>query len=348
VARCLSYAEAVLEATSQEMERDDGVIVLGLGVDDVLGTYGTTKGLAARFGAQRVFGTPLSEDAMTGVAIGAAQAGLRPIHVHARMDFLLLAMNQLVNIAAKSRYMFGGAVRTPLVIRAIVGRGWGQGGQHSQALHSFMMHVPGIKVCAPSTPHAAKGCLISAIRDDNPVVFMEHRMLYPSQGNVPDDPYEVALGAAHILARGTDVTLVGISHAAQECLRARSLLAAAGIDAEVIDPVSLSPLDTRTVCESAERTGALLVVDVGWTVCGAGSEIALSVVEQLGTGAVPRIGRMGLQPTTCPTSRPLQELFYPTPESIAASAYRLATGEAPAPDFTAETSPELAEFKGPF
>src|SRR5436309_10952081 len=220
------------------MTRDPSVIVLGLGVDDFKGLYGTTRGLQDEFGTERVFDTPLSEYGMTGVAIGAAMAGLRPIHVHIRMDFVLLAMNQIVNMAAKARYMYGGAVSVPIVVRSIIGRSWGQGPQHSQALHALFMHIPGLRVVAPSTPYDAKGCLIMSIRDDNPVMFIEHRMLHSQVGHVPEESYAVPLGKARVLADGTDVTLVGISWMAVECMRARSYLAQIGISAEVIDPVS--------------------------------------------------------------------------------------------------------------
>src|SRR5579864_6178935 len=183
--RTLSYVDAVREATDLEMARDPAVILFGLDVDDPKAIQGTTRGLVEKFGSQRVFGTPLSEDAMTGAAIGMAQAGLRPIHVHIRMDFLMLAMNQLVNVAAKSRYMFGGKVALPVVVRSMIGKSWGQGAQHSQGLYSFFMHVPGLKVVAPTTPYDAKGCLIEAIRDDNPVMFIEHRLLHYQVGFVP-------------------------------------------------------------------------------------------------------------------------------------------------------------------
>src|SRR5207253_3039893 len=170
--RKLSYVEAIREAIDTEMERDPAVVLFGLDVDDPKAIQGTTRGLAEKYGPERVFGTPLSEDAMTGAAIGMALAGLRPIHVHIRMDFLLLAMNQLVNIAAKSRYMYGGQVSVPIVVRSVIGRSWGQGAQHSQGLHSYFVHVPGLKVVAPSTPYDAKGCLIASIRDNDPVMFV--------------------------------------------------------------------------------------------------------------------------------------------------------------------------------
>src|SRR5437762_6399769 len=208
--RTLSCVEAVSEATDREMARDPSVVVFGLDVDDPKAIQGTTRGLLEKFGPERVFGTPLSEDAMTGAAIGMALAGLRPIHVHIRMDFLLLAMNQLVNVAAKARYTYGGAVSVPLVVRAMIGKSWGQGAQHSQGLHSYFMHVPGLKVVAPTTPFDAKGCLIAAIRDDNPVLYVEHRLLHFQKGPVPEESYAVAPGKARVTATGADVTLVGI------------------------------------------------------------------------------------------------------------------------------------------
>src|SRR3990170_7876371 len=229
------------------MDRDPSVVVMGLGVEDPKPIYGTTRGLAERFGADRVFNTPLAEEGMTGVAIGAALAGLRPIHVHIRMDFVLLAMNQLINIAAKVRYMYGGTVAVPIVVRSIIGRSWGQGAQHSQGLQSLFMHIPGLRVVAPTNPYDAKGCLIQAIRDGDPVIYVEHRILHFQKGLVPESEYAVPSGKARVLAQGEDITLVGISYMLLECLRARDYLAAAGIEAEVIDPVWLSPLDIDTI-----------------------------------------------------------------------------------------------------
>src|SRR6478736_6644729 len=255
--RTLSFVDAVREAADLEMARDPSVIVFGLDVDDPKAIQGTTRGLADRYGPERVFGTPLSEDAMTGAAVGMALAGLRPIHVHIRMDFLLLAMNQLLNVAAKSRYMYGGRVNVPLVVRAMIGKSWGQGAQHSQGLHGMFMHVPGIKVAAPSTPYDAKGCLAAAVRDDNPVIYVEHRLLHFHKGPVPDGEYTVTPGKARITAAGSEITLVGISAMQSECLAARRYLEAIGIQAEVIDPIWLSPLDVGTIATSVEKTGRL-------------------------------------------------------------------------------------------
>ncbi|HEY9163447.1 MAG TPA: transketolase C-terminal domain-containing protein, partial [Magnetovibrio sp.] len=279
--RNLTYAEALYEGTRQEMERDESVFCYGLGVDDAKGMYGTTLDLHKLFGADRNFDTPLAEDAMTGVGIGAAMAGMRPIHIHQRMDFLLLCMNQLVNMAAKMSYMFDGSTSVPLVVRGIIGRSWGQGAQHSQAFHSYFMHVPGLKVVAPTTPHDAKGCMIAAIRDNNPVVMMEHRMLYGNKGIVPAEPFAVEFGKARILDKGDDITIVGVSHAVVECIRAKHLLDEVGISAEVIDPVSLAPLDIETIAASVEKTGRLLIVDTSWLPCGLGSEVVAEVFDRL-------------------------------------------------------------------
>jgi len=346
--RMLTFAAAIREATEQEMARDPSVIVLGQGVDDFKGMYGTTLGLAERFGTERVFDTPLSEDGMTGVAIGAALAGMRPIHTHIRVDFMLLAMNQLVNIAAKTRYMYGGQVCVPLVVRGVIGRSWGQGAQHSQGLHALFMHIPGLRVVAPTTPYDAKGLLIQSIREDNPVIFVEHRMSHFQRGVVPQEPYTVPFGRARVLAQGEDVTLVGISHAVVECLRARHCLAAKGIEAEVIDPVSLSPLDVETIAASVRRTGRLLVVDSSWVFCGASAEIVAAVAERLQDDRPFRFRRIGFAPVVCPTTKSLERLYYPTPQTIASAAYWLVRPQEKTWLPEKVEAPEIMEFKGPF
>ena len=346
--RVLTYAEAILEATEQEMERDSTVILLGIGVDDFKGTWGTTKDLHVKFGRDRVFDTPLAEDGMTGVAIGAALAGLRPIHVHIRMDFVLLAMNQLINIAAKSRYMYGGSVSVPIVVRSVIGRSWGQGAQHSQGLHSYFTHVPGLKVVAPSTPYDAKGALTASIRDNDPVMFIEHRMVHFQKGHVPQNPYTVPFGRARVLAPGTDVTLVGISYMAVECLRAHQYLSEIGIRAEVIDPVSLAPLDMDTILNSVAKTGRLIVVDTAWTSCGVSAEIVARVAEQLQDSKRPRIQRMGYEPVTCPTTKNLEDLYYPNPQKIAAAAYSMVHDNGSSWSPRQVDAPEVVQFKGPF
>lgn len=346
--RKLSYVEAIREATDLEMGRDSSVVLFGLDVDDPKAIQGTTKGLLEKYGPERVFGTPLSEDGMTGVAIGMALSGLRPIHVHIRMDFLMLAMNQLINVAAKSAYMYGGRVSVPLVVRSMIGKSWGQGAQHSQGLHSFFMHVPGLKVVAPTTPYDAKGCLIAAIRDDNPVMYVEHRILHFQKGPVPAESYTVSPGRARITAEGEDVTLVGISFMQLECLRAHEYLLDRGIRAEVIDPIWLSPLDIDTIAESVRKTGRLCVVDNGWTTCGASAEIVAQVLERLQGQREVRVQRMGFAPVTCPTAPTLEAEFYPDARRIASAACDLVHGSPQ--NWVPVERPELREieFKGPF
>jgi len=348
--RVLRYVDALREAVDQEMERDPSVFVFGLDVDDHKSIQGSTAGLLARYGADRVFTTPLSEDAMTGVAIGAAMAGLRPVHVHIRMDFLLLCMNQLVNIAAKAHYMWGGQVKVPLVVRSMIGKSWGQGAQHSQGLHGMFTHVPGLKVVAPSNAHDVKGCMIAAIRDDNPVVFMEHRLLYNTESAVPAHPYTVGPGESRVCTRGDDVTIVGISNMAQEAIRAAELLREVGVTAEVIDPIWLMPLDIDTILASARRTGRLLVIDNGWMAGGLSAEIVAAVAEAAGPSAGIKFARMGFAPTPCPTSPWLEDHFYPNPGSIAARAWAMVRPERERWVPSAESA-KLAyqvQFKGPF
>jgi len=344
-----TYVQALREAQSQAMELDDNVFLMGLDIDDHLGIQGTTQGLVDEFGPQRVFTTPLSEDAMTGVAIGAAMSGLKPIHIHIRMDFLLLCMNQLINIAAKAHYMYGGTVNVPLVVRCIIGKSWGQGAQHSQALHSLFMHIPGLKVVAPSNAYDAKGLMLSAINDPNPVIFMEHRLLYSSQSSVPDEPYEVEIGKSKVIKKGGALTIVAISNMVIEAMRAAEFLMTIGIEVTVIDLVSLSPLDMRPILESVSDTGRLLVIDNAWLNCGASAEIIARVCESdLGHVSVKRLG---FEATTCPTTPSLENAFYPSPLTISKAAVALYDGalvvdwEANKVALKEVTS---KQFKGPF
>lgn len=345
--RVQRYVDALCEGVAQEMDRDERVFLFGLDVDDHKAIQGSTRGLQQRFKADRVFTTPLSEDAMTGVAIGAAMAGLRPIHVHIRMDFVMLCMNQLVNMASKAHYMYGGNVKVPMVVRCMIGKSWGQGAQHSQGLHSLFMHIPGLKVVAPSNAHDAKGCMIAAIRDDNPVIFVEHRLLYFSEAYVPEESFTVPPGKSRVVTKGDDITVVGISNMVLECLRAHEMLADEGIQAEVIDPVWLSPLDVETIAVSAERTGKLLVVDNAWLNCGASAEIVARVVEK--TRKPIQIARMGFAPTSCPPSPVLEHEFYPNPATIAARVHEMVRpGVAWFPDEERAKLTYQMQFRGPF
>jgi pyruvate/2-oxoglutarate/acetoin dehydrogenase E1 component len=264
------------------------------------------------------------------------------------MDFLLLAMNQIVNIAAKSRYMYGGQVSVPIVIRSVIGRSWGQGAQHSQGLYPLFMNIQGLKVVAPTTPHDAKGCLIQSIRDDNPVIFVEHRMLHRLKGHVPEESYTVPFGRARVLSVGTDVTLVGISYMVVECVRAKHQLEEVGINAEVIDPISLSPLDIDSIVASVTKTGHLMVVDSAWTMCGASAEIIAQVTERLQGVRDIRVRRMGFEPVPCPTTKNLENLFYPNAQKIASAVFALVRGNHHSWTPVATEAPEILEFRGPF
>lgn len=352
--RTVTYAQAIQEATAQTMRADDRVLVYGLDVSDHKGIYGTTLGLEAEFGSSRVFSTSLSEDAMTGVGIGMALAGLRPIHVHIRMDFVLLCMNQLINMAAKLREMSGGQVTVPLVVRAIIGRSWGQGGQHSQGLYPLLMHIPGWKVCAPTTPYDAKGCLMAAIHDDGPVLIVEHRLLYATTGHVPEDRYQTPFGRARVLCEGDDIALVGVSDMVNECQRAAHLLAQVGCAATVIDPISLWPLDLETIAGAGFHTGHAVVVDHTWVPCGAGAEIVARLSDTAAErGVLPvRTARLGYLHQTCPTAKHLERTFYPTPHTIAEAALRLRYGAQSAGRIAQVhvlPTPDPPEpFKGPF
>jgi len=345
--RILSYPKGIREATEQEMSEDASVIVLGQGVDDPKAILGTTEGLLDKFGSKRVFDTPVAEDGMTGISIGAALSGLRPIHVHIRMDFLLLAMNQLINMASKIYYMSGGKLFVPIVVRSIIGKSWGQGPQHSQSIYPLFMNIPGLKIVAPTTPYDAKGLLINSIRDNNPVLFIEHRHLYYQKGLVPEKNYTVPFGQARVLAQGNDITLVGISQMAIECLRARHYLEEVGISAEVIDPISLSPLDIRTIENSLSKTKRLIVVDNSWVMCGAGAEIISQLVERNAVKDVV-MHRLGFAHVPCPTTPSLEEHFYPNAKKIASKTYEIMYPAKKTWISNTEIKIEEVEFKGPF
>src|SRR3990167_145099 len=271
--RITSYVKAINEALTLALDRDPAVFVLGQGVDDPSAMFGTTKGLPERFGRHRVFDTPLSEEAMMGVSAGAAMNGMRPIFMHNRPDFILLAFNQLVTHASKYHFMDNGQTTVPMVVWAAIGRGWGSGAQHSQSIQGLLLGVPGLKIVMPSTPYDAKGLMLAAIADNNPVLIFEHRWLMKKDGAVPEGLYTVPLGKGVYRRRGKDVTIVGASHALEVALQAAGKLADEGIDAEVIDLRTLKPLDEQIIAESLKKTGRLLVVDTGWAMGGVCAEI---------------------------------------------------------------------------
>lgn len=311
VTRKITQAEAIREALEQAMSEDDRVILIGEGVPDPKGIFGTTFGLQEHFGKARVFDMPLAENGMTGICIGAAISGMRPVMVHQRIDFALLCMDQLINNAAKWRYMSGGQVSVPLVVRVIVGRGWGQGPQHAQSLQALFAHVPGLKVVMPSSGYDAKGMLLAAIRDDNPVIFIEHRWLHGIVDEVPTLPYTVPLDKAAIRRPGKDATVVAFSFMVVEALLAAKALADFGIDLEVIDPRAVRPLDMSTIIESVKRTGTLIVADTAWKTGGIAGEVVAGVTETAFDALRRPPLRVALPDLPAPTSHHLTRDYYP-------------------------------------
>lgn len=351
--RSLSYAQAINEATKIAMERDPRMLCFGLGVDDPKRIFGTTVGLVERFGPKRVFDMPTSEAGMTGIAIGASLDGTRCLMTHQRLDFFLLAMDQLVNNAAKWQYMFGGqASPVRLVIRLILGRGWGQGPTHSQSLQAWFAHVPGLKVVMPAFPADAKGLLLEALFDDNPVCFLEHRWLHNQQGFVPEGDHRVPLGRASVVAAGTDITCVSMSYMTVEALHAVTFLRTCGISVELIDLRSVRPLDWDTVLGSIAKTGRLLAIDTSHAMCSVASEIVATAASECFTKLRCPPRRVTIPDHPSPTSPALTERFYPRAEDIAAVAAAMMSRTVDVGAITAaRTSPHDIPgdwFTGPF
>lgn len=313
--KTLSFRDSLSLAAAREMEADESVFVFGLDVPDHKRIFGSTRGLPEKFGSRRSFGTPLSEDAMTGVALGAAISGLRPIHVHIRVDFLVLCMNQLANMISSLRYMSGGQLKVPLVIRAVIGRGWGQSCQHSKSLQSIFAHIPGLKVVMPTTPQDAYSLLRTAIRDDNPVIFLEHRWLYDTEGEV-DEEKKIPIGEACVRREGDALTVVATSWMNVEALKAAEVLEKRGIHLEVVDVRTISPLDETTILNSAKKTRRCIVADYDWVYCGFGAEAAALISEKCFGLLKNPVARLGFAPVPCPTTRPLENLFYPSAVQI--------------------------------
>ncbi len=345
--RQITYCQALNEAMIQEMEKDPSVFVFGIGVPDHKKIFGSTVDILEKFGPERCFDTPLSEDTMTGFALGAAMNGLRPIHIHIRIDFLLLAMNQLSNMVSTCRYMSRGKLKAPLVIRAVIGRGWGQGAQHSKSMFSTFAHIPGLKVVLPTTPADAKGLLISAIRDDNPIVFIEHRWLYWQKGPVPEEPFTIPIGKTNILAEGDDITIVATSWMNAEAIKAAEVLAKRGISVEIIDPRTIAPLDDTPIVDSVNKTGHCLIAENDWTYCGISAEIAAIVAKKCFGKLKSPVERIGFAHTPCPTVRHLENEFYPNAENII-RAVEKKLALTPADLSNEEFCSHEKKFKGPF
>lgn len=315
MARRLTYAQAISESIVQGMKNDPQVFLFGLGVDDYKGIFGTTRQAFEMFGSARVFDTPASENALTGVAIGAALMGKRPILVHARNDFMFLALDQMINNASKWKYTYAGRSVVPIVVRGIIGKGWGQGPTHSQSLQSVLAHFPGLIVAMPSTARDVKGIMLKALQSTSPVVILEHRSLYDLSDDVPESFYTVNFGEAKCRRLGKDITIVATSWMIEESLRAAAFLQTKDIEVEVIDPVTIQPLDRRAIIKSVEKTGRLLVADTSWSHCGFSAEV-LALIGESGVPLKSPMRRITWPACPAPVSKPLEDLFYPNSQNI--------------------------------
>jgi len=314
--RKLEFSLAINEALHQMMAADEAVFLIGQGVKSPWYVGNTAQGLLERFGERRVIDTPVSENAVTGAAVGAAIAGMRPVVVHPRLDFMFYAMDPIINEAANWYYMNGGKASVPVVIWGIINRGGEQAAQHSQALHATFAHVPGLKVVMPSTAYDAKGLMIAAIRDPNPVIFIDDRWLHQTEGLVPEEIYEVPIGQGVIRKTGSDLTLVATSFMAHEALKAVQELAQEGIDVELIDLRTVKPIDGDLVFNSVKKTGKLVIADGGWKTCGLAAEVAVLVYEAVFEYLKAPIKRVTLPDCPAPASRALEKAYYPKAEAI--------------------------------
>ena len=321
--RRISYAQAINEALYQMMESDDRVFLIGQGVTSPWYVGSTTVRLLDRFGSERVIDTPVSENGITGVAVGAALTGMRPVVVHPRMDFMYYAMDQIANQAANWHYMFGGQLSVPLTIWGIINRGGEQAAQHSQSLQAMFAHLPGVKVVMPSTPYEAKGLFVSSIKDENPVIFIDERWLYDEVGEVPEELYSIPLGKGVVRREGKDITVIATSFMVNQALEAAASLEKEKIDVEVIDPRSLKPLDENLLLKSVKKTGRLVVADAGWKTCGMGAEISALVVEKAFSRLKAPIVRVSLPDAPAPASSSLEKVYYPGSEDITAAVKQL-------------------------
>lgn len=318
--RWLEYPEAIREALDIALDIDPRVFVMGQDVDARGGMFGTTAGLHEKYGADRSFDTPLAEAGLTGIAMGAALGGMRPVYMHNRPDFFYLCADQLINHASKWHYMFGGATCVPMVMWACIGKGWGSGAQHSQALQGTFMQYPGLKFVMPSTAYDAKGLMLAAIADDNPVMIMEHRHNFKYKDRVPEGAYTVPIGKGVVRREGDDVTIVAISHMVIEAQKAADHLATENISVEVVDLRSLRPLDKDIVLQSVSKTGRLVVADTGWTTGGVTAEIAALVAESAFEDLRAPVRRVACPDLPTPSGYTLEQGFYAGQEDIVRAA----------------------------
>ena len=315
--RTVTYAQAINEAMDLALKNDPDVFLIGDGLPDLKGVFGSTMGLVEKYGAQRVMDMPVSENALTGVCIGAALRGMKPVLTHQRLDFALLSLDQIINNAAKWHYMFGGQQSVPLIIRMIIGRGWGQGAQHSQNLQAVFAHIPGLKVITPTTAYDVKGMLLAAIADANPVICLEDRWLYGLKDFVPQESYTVPLGKAKVLKEGEDITVIANGYMAVEALKAVQLLEKINIHAELIDLRTVQPLDKETILKSVQKTKNILAIDSGTLSGGLAGEIIALVTENIFAQLKAAPQRLALPDYPSPSSPGLTREYYPDGPAIA-------------------------------
>ena len=333
--RELQYRQAINEALMQEMERDPNVIIMGEDIaggagkedqgfiDSWGGVFKTTAGLIGKFGSKRVRDTPLSEAGFIGTAIGAASTGLRPVAELMFVDFIGVCLDQILNNAAKMRYMYGGQVKVPFTLITRIGAGTSSAAQHSEAFYSIFSHIPGIKGVVPSDAYSAKGLLISAIRDDDPVVFFEHKLLYPESGPVPEEPYTIPIGKARVARPGKDITLVGISRMTRVCLEVGDTLSSEGVEAEVIDLLSISPIDYDLIVDSVRRTHRIVVVDEDTPRCSVATDICATVAEEAFDYLDAPPSKVTAPHTPVPFSKPLEQEYIPNAPRVLGLVRRL-------------------------
>ncbi len=321
--RKLTYVQAINEGFHQAMEKHSNVFVMGVGVNSPWFVGQSMVGLMEKFGHERVIDPPVAENGITGIAIGASMAGMRAVMIHPRMDFMYLAMDQIVNHAGTWNYMFGGKVNAPVTIRGIINRGGEQAAQHSQNLAAIFAHTPGIKVVMPATAYDAKGLLIASILDNNPVIYIDDRWLYEREEEVPEEFYQVPIGKAKVRKRGQDVTVVASSFMVSEAIKAHAILKEAGVAIEVVDLRSIKPLDEDTIIKSVKKTGRLVVADATWKTCGIAAEISAIVASKAFKFLKDPIIRITLPDTPAPASCSLEEVYYPKAKNIVQSVKSL-------------------------
>ncbi len=340
----MKFREAVHQATLQALEKDPSVFMIGDGIDDPSAGWGTLSGALEKYGPSRVVEGPLSEDALTGICIGAATLGFRPLLVHHRIDFVMLTMNQLINHAAKWSEMFGHQQNVPIVVRAVVGRGWGNGPQHTQSHHALFSHVPGIKTVVPSNPVDAKGLLLAALQEKGPVVYIEHRWLHEDDADVPAKFYTTPIGRAAVARQGQDATIVAVGPMVGESLKAAISLEAMGISAEVIDLRTIHPIDHKSIARSVVKTGYLVVADADWGPCGVAAEVMAKTAEDCFESLKKAPIRIVWPHCSVPSSQAIEPQFYPGAKEIEAAVLRVTD----ASEKNHRVQSTVKKFEGPF